>query len=71
MRDRLVTGQAQDRQDVARLLGVHRHTVGRWRARDAAGGLDAWLATYVPTGTPVSLARCSTVKSFCLRSPGP
>lgn len=56
MRDRLVTGQAQDRQDVARLLGVHRHTVGRWRARDAAGGLDAWLATYVPTGTPVSLA---------------
>jgi transposase len=52
----LVTQQAQDRQAVARLLGIHRHTVGRWLARYAAGGLDAWLATYVPTGTPVSLA---------------
>jgi Homeodomain-like domain len=29
----LVTRQAQDRQDVARLLGVHRHTIGRWLAR--------------------------------------
>jgi transposase len=52
----LVTQQAQDRQDVARLLGIHRHTIGRWLARYDAGGLDAWLATYVPTGTPVSLA---------------
>jgi transposase len=52
----LATGQAQDRQEVARLLGVHRHTMGRWLARDATGGLDAWLATYSPTGKPVSLA---------------
>ena len=44
----LVTGQAQDRQDVARLLGVHRHTVGRWLARNATGGLDALLATESP-----------------------
>jgi transposase len=52
----LVTRQAQDRQDVARLLvGVHRHTIGRWLARYAAGGLDALLATYIPPGTPVSL----------------
>jgi transposase len=34
----LVTQQAQDRQDVARLLGVHRNTIGRWLARYAAQG---------------------------------
>jgi transposase len=52
----LATRQAQDRQDVARLLGIQRHTIGRWLARYAAGGLDALLATSGPTGTPVSLA---------------
>lgn len=52
----LVTQQARDRQAVARLLGIHRHTIGRWLACYAAGGMDALLATYVPTGTPVSLA---------------
>jgi transposase len=52
----LVTRQAQDRQDVARLLGVHRNTISRWLARYAAGGLEALLATYVPPGKPVSLA---------------
>jgi len=30
---RLASGQAHARQAVARLLGVHRHTVGRWLAR--------------------------------------
>jgi hypothetical protein len=53
---RLATRQAQDRQAVAPLLGVHRHTIGRWLARYAAGGLDALLATSVSTGKPVSLA---------------
>ena len=52
----LASGQARTRQDVAHLLGVHRHTIGRWVAIYAAGGLDAWLATDVPAGTPVSLA---------------
>jgi transposase len=52
----LVTRQAQDRQKVARLLGVHRNTISRWLARYAAGGLAALLATYVPAGKPVSLA---------------
>jgi transposase len=52
----LATGQAHTRQDVARLLGVHRNTIGRWLAIYAAGGLDALLATYVPAGKPVSLA---------------
>jgi transposase len=52
----LVTQQARDRQDVARLLGIHRNTIGRWLARYAAGGLEALLATYSPPGKPVSLA---------------
>jgi transposase len=52
----LVTRQAQDRQEVARLLGVHRNTSGRWLARSATGGRDAWLATSRPPGKPVSLA---------------
>jgi|Tabmets5t2r1_1033131.scaffolds.fasta_scaffold39816_1 transposase len=52
----LATRQAQDRQDVARLLGVHRNTIGRWLALYAAGGMDVLLATYVPAGKPVSLA---------------
>jgi transposase len=53
---RLVTRQARDRQEVARLLGVHRHTMRRWLAIAAAGGLDTLLATDGPAGTPVSLA---------------
>jgi transposase len=52
----LASGQAHTRQDVARLLGVHRNTIGHWLALYAAGGLAALLATYVPAGKPVSLA---------------
>ena len=52
----LASGQAHSRQEVARLLGVHRHTIGRWLALYAAGGLEAVLATDVPAGKPVSLA---------------
>jgi hypothetical protein len=52
----LVARQAQDRQEVAHLLGVHRHTIGRWLACYAAGGLEALLATYIPPGRRVSLA---------------
>jgi transposase len=52
----LATGQAHSRQEVARLLGVHRNTISRWLALYAAGGLEALLATYVPAGKPVSLA---------------
>jgi hypothetical protein len=55
MRYLLVTRHAQDRQDVARWLGGPRHPIGRWLARDAAGGLDALLATYIPPGKPGSL----------------
>jgi transposase len=51
----LASGQAQTRQDVAQLLGVHRHTIGRWLAHYEAGGLDALLALYVPAGKPLSL----------------
>jgi transposase len=52
----LVSQQAHTRQDVARLLGVHRNTISRWLATYAAGGLEALLATYTPVGKPVSLA---------------
>ena len=52
----LASGQAHTRQDVARLLGVHRHTIRHWLAIYAAGGLEALLATYIPPGKPVSLA---------------
>ncbi len=52
----LASGQAHDRQVVARLLGVHRHMVGRWLALYATSGLDALLDTYTPAGKPVSLA---------------
>jgi transposase len=56
MRYLLASGQAHERQEVARLLGVPRNTIGRWLALYAAGGLDPLLATYVPPGKPVSLA---------------
>jgi len=52
----LASGQAQTRQDVAHMLGVHRNTIGRWLAIYATGGLNALLATYIPAGKPVSLA---------------
>ena len=52
----LATRQVHDRKGVARLLGVHRNTIGRWLARYATGGLEGLLATYVPPGKPVSLA---------------
>lgn len=51
----LASQQAHTRQDVARLLGVHRNTVSRWLAVYAASGLEALLATYIPMGKPVSL----------------
>ena len=43
----LASGQAQTRQDVAQLLGVHRNTIGHWLARYEAGGLAALLALYI------------------------
>ena len=52
----LASGQAHTRQDVARLLGVHRNTISHWLAVYATGDLAALLATYVPPGKPVSLA---------------
>jgi hypothetical protein len=52
----LASEQAHSRQDVAHLLGGHRHTIGRWLALYTAGGLNALLALYVPAGKPASLA---------------
>ena len=51
----LASGQAQTRQDVAQLLGVHRNTVGHWLARYATGGLESLLDLHVPAGKPMSL----------------
>jgi putative transposase len=51
----LASGQAQTRQDVAQLLGVHRNTIGHWLTLYEAGGLGALLARYVPAGKPLSL----------------
>src|SRR5919108_5944927 len=51
----LASGQAQTRQDVAQLLGVHRNTIGHWLALYEAGGMAALLALYVPAGKPLSL----------------
>jgi transposase len=56
MLDLLASGQAQSRREVAQLLGVHRNTIGHWRALYEAGGLEALLAVYVPAGKPLSLA---------------
>lgn len=46
----LASGQAHSRQDVARLLGVDRNTVGRWLTTYRHGGLAALLTVYVPAG---------------------
>ena len=51
----LASGQAQTRQEVAQLWGIHRHTIGHWLAIYAVGGLDALLDVYVPPGKSVSL----------------
>ena len=47
--------QASSRQEVAMLLGVHRHTIGRWMDCYAAGGLSALLDIYVPAGKAPTL----------------
>jgi hypothetical protein len=51
----LASGQAQTRRDVAKLLGVYRHTIGHWPARYATGGVESLPDLYVPLGKPVSL----------------
>jgi transposase len=52
----LAAGHAQTRPDVAQLLGVHRHTIRRWLAIDAAGGLEALRPRYKPAGKRPSLS---------------
>ena len=51
----LASGQAHERQAAARLLGVHRNTVGRWLALYAAGGLAGDLCP--PRHTRLARAR--------------
>jgi hypothetical protein len=56
MRYLLASGHAHSRQKVARLLGVHRNSSGRWLALYATEDRTAVLSTDVPAGQPVSLA---------------
>ena len=49
------SAQATTRQEAAVLLGVHRHTIGRWMSCYAAGGLSALLDIYVAKGKQPSL----------------
>jgi transposase len=42
------SGYARHRQDIAHLLGVHRHSVAAWFAAYAAGGIDQMLRYEVP-----------------------
>jgi transposase len=50
----LASRQAQTRQEVAQLLGVHRNTIGHWLAVYATGGLEGLLKVYVPAGKPIA-----------------
>ena len=52
----LASGQADTRQDLARLLGLSRNTIGRWLATYESGGLAALLDIYIPAGKAVSLS---------------
>ena len=47
--------QATTRQAVAKLLGLHRETIGRWIACYATGGLSTLLDIYVSAGKPPTL----------------
>ena len=49
--------QAQTRQQAAKLLGLHRETIGRWMSTYAQGGLVALLEIYIPAGKPPTLPR--------------
>lgn len=48
---RLASKQTKTPKEVAAVLGVHRHTVGDWLTRSAAGGREALLERSVAPGT--------------------
>jgi transposase len=58
----VASGHARPRQDLAVLLGVHRHSVAAWLDASAAGGLEQALSYQVPRPprrqriTPTALA---------------
>jgi transposase len=45
----VASGHARYRQEIAALLGVHRHSVAAWFTAYAQGGLDHALSYQVPT----------------------
>jgi transposase len=52
----LQSQQARTRRQVARLLGVSRHTVGRWLAAYAAGGIARMLTVAKASGKAALLS---------------
>ena len=52
----LRTQQARTRRQVARLLGVHRETVGRWLAAYAQGGIPQMVTLAKAPGKPPLLS---------------
>jgi transposase len=49
----VASGQARHRKDVAKTLGVHRHSVAAWLAAYAVGGVEQALRYDVPQPTRV------------------
>lgn len=50
------SGQVHSRQEAARVLGIHRETLGRWMQIYANGGLPALLDVYVAKGKKATLS---------------
>lgn len=68
----LASDQAHSRQDVARLLGVDRNTVGRWLTAYRDGGLSTLLQVYVPAGKrkPLTPAQMQTLQQALAQPQG-
>lgn len=62
----VASGQAQSRSTVARLLGVHRTTIGSWFALYAQGGRAGLLELYVAPGK-ISTVPPDTLAALCER----
>jgi hypothetical protein len=62
MRSWLASGQARQCQDMAHLLGVHRHPMGRWLALDAGGGLSEGVVGYRRPRGHTRLARTNNAR---------
>jgi transposase len=62
----VASGHARHRQDIAALLGVHRHSVAAWLDAYGEGGLDAMLHYQVPQ--PPSRQRITPIALTALQA---